>query len=581
MKTKLYMLIFLGLAFAGCEKDFLEVPPVDRLTDETFWTNEENVKAFAYGFYPHYFEGYGVGYAWGEYFEGQALNDDLVPALPPEFSHDSSPYFTQNVPASGGGWSFGWVRRANIFIDRVQGVPMEEEAVDHWTGIGRFFRALEYSELVNRFGDVPWYGEELSEKDLDQLYKPRDSRTVVMDNVLEDFNYAVANVRESVENEQQMVDRSVVLAFMSRVFLFEGTWQKYDGNNEKAAEYLEAAKWAANEIIQFGEFSLGDYREVFTSLDLTGNPEVILFREYEQGMLTHTLNTYNNLEPQTGVSKNAIESYLAEDGLPIENSATYEGDKGIENEMANRDPRLYETVVSDELRIRGIDGNYSTSGYAIHKFLNEEIADQPAGNSSNNPTDAPVIRYGEVLINYAEAAAEWATIGGPALTQEDLDKSVNVLRSRPGVNLPPLQISGDMPAVNGNTYIDPDRDPDVPAIIWEIRRERRVELMLEGFRLDDLRRWRKLEKVDTEEYPEVNMGAWINKNNYPEADLSGLRLQDSDGNILPVAATEGYIVPTLVERRYTGEHLYLDPLPLDQITLYADQGVTLEQNPGW
>lgn len=580
MKTsKILTFAFLSLLLTGCEKDFLETPPVDRFTDETYWTSEENVETFAYGFYPAYFEGYGRGYSWGDYFSGESFNDDFAPTAPP--------LFTKNVPASGGGWSFAWVRKANIFIDRVQGVPMPEESIEHWTGVGRFFRGLEYFDLVKRFGDVPWYDAELSENDNEMLYKKRDERTFVMDKVLEDFKYAAENVRESVANEQQMVDRSVVLAFMSRVFLFEGTWQKYHAQNpQKAKEYLEAAKWAANQVIQSGEFSLGNYRDVFSSLSLSGNPEVILFREYEPGMLTHSLNSYVNKEPQTGISKEAVEAYLTAEGLPI-NPATYD-DHGIEAVMNARDPRLYETVVPYELRLDGVVSNYSTTGYAIHKFLNEEIADEPFGSSNLNPTDAPVIRYGEVLLNYIEAVVELATLGGPAVTQEDLDKSVNVLRSRPGIELPHLQVIGGEPAVNGQVYDDPERDPDVPSLIWEIRRERRIELMMEGFRYDDLKRWAEFEDLNTTDGPqnatEINMGAWIDKTDYPDADLSAVQLADENGVYLPASATQGYIVPAPAEelqRVFTDPRVYLAPIPLDQIKLYADQGVNLEQNPGW
>ena len=569
MKTsKIYLILFLSLIIVGCEKDFLEVPPQDELVDETYWRTEQNVKTFAYGFYPAFFTGYGSGYTWGDYFTGESFNDDFGPTNP-------SP-FTKQVPTSGGGWTFAWVRKANIFIDRVQNVPMEEEATAHWTGVGRFFRGIEYHDLVKKFGDMPWYEEELSENDLESLYRERDSRTFVMDKVLEDFRYAAENVRVSVDNQGQEVNRDVVLAFMSRVFLFEGTWQKYHGNNtQKAAEYLEAAKWAANEVIESGRYSLGDYRDVFSSLNLNGNPEVILFREYETGMLTHSLMSYNNEgEPQTGVSKDAIETYLAEDGLPIEISPLYQGDRGIGNVMENRDPRLHETVVPYELRVNGVATAYSTTGYATHKFLNEDMRDDTEAFSNLNPTDAPVIRYGEVLINYAEAAAELATVGGPALTQEDLNKSINVLRNRPGVNMPDLQVLGDQPAVNGNTYDDPNRDPEVSPIIWEIRRERRVELMMEGFRNDDLRRWEKLEYLDMVENPDINRGAWISKSDYEE-ELESLTL--TEGN-------EGYIIPATAEtaiRQFTDPRVYLDPIPLDQITLYKDQGVTLEQNPGW
>ncbi|MCP9199271.1 RagB/SusD family nutrient uptake outer membrane protein [Gramella sp. GC03-9] len=565
---RLPIYILIAFAILGCEKDFLEVPPQDQLTDETFWSSEENVRTFSYGFYEGYFIGYGESFAWGDYFSGQSLNDDFAPTNPPRF--------TQQVPTSGGGWNFGWVRKANIFIDRVATVPMEQEAIDHWTGVGRFFRGLEYHDLVKSFGDVPYYDKELEENDNEMLYKSRDDRTFVMDRVLEDFEFAAANVRENVANEGQEVDRSVVLAYMSRVFLFEGTWQKYHENNtEKAREYLEAAKWAAQEVINSGEFSLGNYREVFNSLSLSGNPEVILYREYAEGVLTHALNSYNNKEPQTGPSKDAIESYLAADGLPIALSSEYQGDRGIDNVMANRDPRMYETFVSDELRLNGIDFNHSTTGYATHKFLNEEIKDDPIGSSNLNPTDAPVIRYGEVLVNYAEAAAELATVGGPALSQADLDESINVLRNRPGVDLPALEVVGGQPAVNGMTYDDPARDPDVPALIWEIRRERRTELMMEGFRLDDLKRWRKLEYTDMVEYPDINRGAWIVKADYPDANLDNLVLTEGD---------EGYIIPASAAaslRTFDDPRVYLQPIPLDQITLYSNNGAHLEQNPGW
>ncbi|MDX1470545.1 MAG: RagB/SusD family nutrient uptake outer membrane protein, partial [Flavobacteriaceae bacterium] len=176
ISNKIALLFLLVFTFIGCEKDFLEVPPQDQLVDETFWSSEENVKTFAYGFYPAYFVGYGSGYSWGKYFSGQSLNDDFAPSNPPRF--------TQQVPTSGGGWNFAWVRKANIFIDRVQTVPMEQEAIDHWTGIGRFFRGLEYHDLVKTFGDVPYYDQELSEDDNQQLYKKRDDRTFVMDKVL-------------------------------------------------------------------------------------------------------------------------------------------------------------------------------------------------------------------------------------------------------------------------------------------------------------------------------------------------------------------------------------------------------------
>lgn len=571
MKTnKIYLLLFFAFCFISCKNtDFLDNPPEDELVDDSYWTSEDNVRTFVWNFYVDFFSGYGSGYTWGNYFSGEDLNDD--------FSDTNPTPFTKHAPTSGGGWSFGNVRKANILIDRVADMSMEEEgAQEHWLGIGRFFRGLEYSKLTSRFGDVPWYDKELSEDDDEELYKKRDARIDVMDHVLEDFEYASEHVKKSVPDKGQMIDRYIVLGFMSRVFLFEGTWQKYqEGNTEKAKEYLEAAKNAANEVIESGEYSLGNYRDVFSSLSLSDNPEVMLYREYKEGEITHSLNSYNNDEPQTGASKDAVDSYLADDGLPIGLSSTYEGDHGVDKLMGPRDPRIKETFVSDEFRPKGSATNYSTSGISTHKFLNEDIKDKTEGSSSLNPTDAPIIRYGEVLMNYAEAAYELSTVGGANFTQGDLDKSINTLRDRPGIEMPHLEVSGGKPAVDGQVYDDPDRDSDVSAMLWEIRRERRVELMMEGFRNKDLKRWKKFEYMDNFDNPDTNKGAWIDKSDY-DNDLD-ITLSNGDGQ-------KGYIIPAheeSVRREFDDPRVYLDPIPLDQISLYDDHGAELKQNPGW
>lgn len=565
MKTRIIIFLSFLLIATGCKKDFLTRLPLDELTDDTYWTSENNVRTFAYGFYTAYFPGYSAGFdlGWGGYFSGQSLNDDFAPTSPASF--------VSIVPPSGGGWTFSWVRKANIFIDRIQQVPMEEEAINNWTGVGRFFRAMEYSDLVARFGDVPWYDQPLDETS-EELYRPRDSRTFVMDKVLEDFKFAAQNVRASdaaVGPDGLIVNRDVVLAFMSRVFLFEGTFLKYHGIDQaKATEYLTEAKWAANELISSGKYSIAsDYRGLFSSEDLSSNPEIIMFRQYNTAQVMHSLMSYVNRESQSGVSKDLIDSYLAKDGLPIGVSPLYKGDKTFANVMTDRDPRMYDTFVQ-ELRLNGEVNNYSTSGYSVLKFLNEELKDQPAGLSNQNITDAPVIRYGEVLLNYAEAAAELGQ-----LTQQDLNISINVIRKRADVNLPDLQVLGGKPAVNGVVYDDPQRDPTVDAMLWEIRRERRTELAMEGFRFDDLRRWKKLDYADNPSNPDINRGAWIKKSEHPQ--MANVTIE---GN-----AAEGYIIPAATQayRVFDNPRVYLYPIPLDQITLYGDNGVTLTQNPGW
>lgn len=585
MKNKIFILLFLTATFSiSCDENFLEKEPLDIEISSSFWTSEQNVRTYSYGFYTYFFEGYGSGFTWPKYtFLVQSLNDDCGPITPTSYNKTVPAAASTAVPTniSNNTWNFSIVRRANDFITNIPNVPMTDEAKNHWLGVARFFRAMEYANLVNKYGDVPWIDKVPTETDTVLMYRPRDPRTFVMDKVLEDFQFAVANVRVNDGNKGLVVDKSVVLAFMSRVFLFEGTFLKYHSIDPvKSAAYLEASKWASTELMNANSFSVvDDYRGMFNSMDLAGNKEVIMYRSYVTGVITHSVNSYVNRESQTGVNKNAIESYLSSDGLPIGLSTVYTGDKTAADVFANRDPRMYATI-AQEFRVDGnYKGlyNYSTTGYSLLKFLNEAIQGQTEGGSSLNPTDGPVIRYGEVLLNYAEACAELGI-----LTQEDLDKSINKLRARKipvggaaKPAMPALQIFGGLPAVNGVTYDDPKRDATVPPMIWEIRRERRIELMAEGFRLDDLRRWKKLEYTDTKVNVDINRGAYIVKSVYPgtKPTLTG--------------TTEGYIIPSTAaasQREFiapANPRVYLSPLPLDQIKLFSDHGVTLTQNPGW
>ena len=571
MKKKILLLLLIPLLYIGCKKDFLEKLPLDRLSDDTYWTTEANVRTFAWSYYTRYFPGYASGFdlSWGGFFTGQSLNDDVA----------STSTFIKNLPTTNNTWvgTFSWIRRSNLYIEKIATVPMPQEAKNHWTGIARFFRALEFANRVNDFGDFPWYGRVLKEGD-SELYKPRDPRTLVMDSVLADFQYAAANVRPK-DGDKTTINRYVVLAMMSRVFLFEGTWQKYHLNNSaKATEYLEASKWAANEVIMKGGYLVAaDYKSLFTSPDLSSNSEVILYRRYETGLVTHSLASYVNKEAQTGYTKDAIDSYLGKDGLPIKISAVYQGDKTVyvgsskkTGSMINRDARINKTFV-DSLRITGYSKDYgnSTSGYGVHKFLNEAVKDLAEGLSQNNISDAPEIRYGEVLLNYAEAVTELGT-----LSQSDLDISINRLRKRADINMPSLQILAGQPAVNGVVYNDPDRDLSISSLLWEIRRERRIELMMEGFRGDDLRRWKKLDYVDHLQKKNTNMGAWIKRSDYPKATSVKIVGNATEGYILPIESAASW-------RIFDNPRVYLDPIGPDQIQLYKDNGVTLTQNPGW
>jgi hypothetical protein len=200
------------------------------------------------------------------------------------------------------------------------------------------------------------------------------------------------------------------------------------------------------------------------------------------------------------------------------------------------------------------------------------------------------MRYGEVLLNYIEASAELDNLGEYTLSQNDFDLSLNELRKRESVDMPEVKYDGNNLSVNGVLINDPARDPDVPATIWEIRRERRVEMVWEGTRYDDLRRWKKLQYADMKLNPKLNMGAWLDKEAFVQwynenvaGDETQIELSDLDGINLDREGTAGYIIPTddpTALREYA-EKDYLYPLSTDEIALYEENGVTLEQNPGW
>lgn len=577
--------VLLAYSFLGCD-NYLDRKNLDTFAEDNFWTSEGNMRLFAQGAYTAYFMGYGSGYTWGNYFTGGAWSDE----------YSSSSIWTQNTATSGNGWSFTYVRRANIMISRVDLLPASDEAKNHWRGIGHFFRALEYSDLARAFGDVPWYDSEVEIQDTEHAYKQRDPLSTVATKIMEDFQYAAENVR--VDDGVQQINRDVVLAFMSRHLLYLGTYLKYHGgDNTVATTLLQKAMWAAGQIIDGGKYKVyDDYRKIFSSEDLSGNSEIIFYRQYEAAKATHCLVSYNNQEGQTGITLKMVETYLSSDGFPIKQSPLYNytSDNGLrlyKKQFANRDPRMAATLV-DSVRINGAHTGYSSTGFPVLKFLPREAnALDLIYLGSTNTTDAPICRYGEVLLNYAEAAAELNTF-----TQEVADKTINKLRARniPDVSkkLPSMVVSGSNVLVNGVAINDPDRDSSVSPLLWEIRRERCVELMFEGFRRDDLTRWKKFEYLKTVESngpTSMGKGAYVDLSVFDAATLAKIKKAVHFYYPNPSDTNKAFIYnlyDSNMRRDWIKddsyyERQYLNAVPLDQIKLYKDLGYQLSQNYGW
>jgi len=590
MKKTIFIFIIALIGFSSCE-NYLDRKSLDVFDESNFWQNEGNVRLYSQGAYTNYFMGYGSGYTYGDFFTFGPWSDE----------YSSSTLWTQNPATSGNGWSFTYVRRANIMIQRVDGMPISEEAKNHWKGVGRFYRAMEYSDLARTFGDLPYYDKEILPADKEESFKPRDPLKVVATKIMDDFQYAADNVR--VNDGLQQINRDIVLAFMSRHLLYFGTYLKYHNLDQTVATaLLTKAKWAADQLIAGGKYVVADdYRGIFTSENLSGNKEVIMYRQYEPAKVTHSLVSYNNQEPQTGTTLKMVETYLASDGLPIKQSPVYNyaTDNGLRycpDQFKNRDPRMSATLV-DSIRINQAHGAYSTTGFLCLKFLPYTAnANDLIYIGSTNTTDAPIIRYGEVLVNYAEAAAELGQFA-----QADADKSINKLRNRSIKKnnvgnvlpkLPPMTVAGDKVYANGVEINDPDRDPGVSPLIWEIRRERCVELMFEGLRRYDLTRWGKYEYLKTIENngpTTLGKGALVNLMKFPLATRKAVVKSGHFYLPIPGDSTKSFmynLYDANMRRDWKPgdpyyERQYLNCVPLDQIKLYQDLGYVLEQNPGW
>ena len=578
------LLLATAVSFSSCD-DFLTRDPQDTVTDvPSFWNNEENLRTSFLDYYTYFFPGYRSGWNRADNFAETNVAD-----WTDDNAQEVATLFTKVAPTSDAyNWNFEKIRNMNLLLSRIQSSSLGEEAKNHWSGVARLFRAMEYAKLVQKFGDVPYYDAVVGSTDNEQLYRARDPRTTVMDKVNEDLAFACANIRVNDGTKGLTVNRAVAQGFASRIMLFEGTWQKYHANNTaKAAEYLKAAKDYAAALMQTNAYSIApSYKSLTTSEDLAGNPEIIMYRSYVENVVMHSLMSFQNTEHEmSSPSRSFVDAFLTKNGLPIHQAGNtdYKG-KEYAKEIQNRDPRLADNIDEESgLRLNGVAAVYAASGYYANRYVNKDLINKPGGMSSTNTTDAPVMKLNEVMLNYIEAAAELADLGQYTLTQADFDKTINAIRDRQSTQMPHVTLAGNALKVNGVEINDPDRDATVKPIIWEIRRERRVELAYEGLRFNDLRRWGKLEYADMTKNKKLNMGAWINKADYPEnaEALAKITLCDENGKI--VTGNEGYIMPIteVAKMRVMADKDYLYPIPVDQITMYENHGFKLTQNPGW
>ncbi|MEO6683723.1 MAG: RagB/SusD family nutrient uptake outer membrane protein [Ginsengibacter sp.] len=500
-----FIIACIAISFVGCKK-FLDRPSITVVDDETAWTNELNVRLYVNKYYTSFFPGYGLGWGTaGAPLLNYQFSDDV-------FMSGNPSNFTRAVPNTGS-WSYSTIRSVNILIsrlnERMTGV-LTEESFDHWMGIGRFLRALEYSKLVLRYGDVPYYDYVVADTDKDALYKPRTPRNEVMDHVYNDLKFAMEKVR--ISDGDQYLNRYAVAGLVSSTALMEASWQKYYyNNNDRAKKFFELAEDAANVVIASGKFDIvTDFRTLFTSNNLAGNRDVLLYRHYDAAAgITHAVASNCAISVSFGPTTDLIKSFVCVDGQAWQNSSvTDASDFSLSNMIQTRDSRL-EATFYEKPNAKSVP-----SYWYVNKFIPRAVAEAIASggvtpaefSGDKNETDYPVLRYSEVLLNWIEARAEL----GKA-SQSDIDRSINKIRNRPIA--PGAIAKGVKKTAALNLAMlpnDPARDADVSPLLWEIRRERRMEFAFEQGRYEDLRRWKKLEKMDTQLNPDIVSGGWVN-----------------------------------------------------------------------
>ncbi|MBV6642538.1 MAG: RagB/SusD family nutrient uptake outer membrane protein [Cyclobacteriaceae bacterium] len=597
MKQYILKFSLLGLVTIlsfGCNDEFLQRDPLDAISNDSFWNSENDMIVYNNSIYDiarreddvcilvGHDEGFDSQSRGTIYWDG--FSDNTAPR------HSRADFFAKkragkhSVPTSPEffgykGWNF--LSAVNFGLDNYDRVPVEQEVKNKYIAEARLLRAMFYADKVNKFGDVKWIDKPITHLDDDILNSTRDSRTLVMDKVLEDLNFATAgHIPEDVNygGTPGRLNHWAALAIKARICLFEGTWRKYHGLGGETA-WLQAAADAAQELLVDGPYSLymtgdpsRDYNKLHQMEDYSGVSEVIYWRRYEAGIFTnHALNYYKGYNG--GATKNMVEDYLCTDGLPISLSPLYQGDEVYSDIFVDRDPRLRQTILHpadvDVYRygnhpvgsgtiypkLQGMGGGLQVyTGYHIIKHWQLEPS-YATYNTSTTP--AIVFRLGEVMLIYAEAKAELGTI-----TQGDLDMSINLLRDR--VNMPHMDLT-DIP-------VDPRYTSDgISPLLVEIRRERRVELFTEGFRYDDLRRWKQGSKLLQKDYGM----RWDDANKAALTNAAGSTVGFSNVDGVPyieVYKGTDYETPEFDENKH-----YLWPLPLSAIS----QNPNLGQNPGW
>lgn len=517
-------------------------------------------------------------------------------------------YLTDNYDADDqSGWSVGsWedLRNINYFLANFRQAEVSEEVLAHYEGVARFWRAYFYWNKVKTFGAVPFYDSLIDESDKEALYKGRDSREFVMQKVLEDINYACEHCLydEKLAVNSVRITKNIALAMKARICLYEGTFRKYHAfdpstgqpwTKDESRNYLRECISACEALMGSGLYGLhksddkaSQYRELFIS-ERVHTDEVIWARVYNTALnVTHTLNnTFTNMQyGSLSLTKQFVNTYLNLDGSRFTDKEGY--DKvPFTSEFAGRDLRLAQSVRHPGYTRKNESGKtvnyapdfvYCVTGYHPIKWVIDDASLDK--NTSPCGTCIPIIRYAEVLLDYAEAKAELGEMDA-----EVWNRTIRPLRERAGV-------SGDMP-----TSADPYMqqyflDTVTDMYVLEVRRERGVELLLEDLRYDDVMRW-SMGKLFEQPWYGIyvgELGKTYDLDGNGKDDVCFVEQKPSSGKAgvtyievgtenLLTGGTQGYLNCYVNMIRKWDDKKYVRPIPTSAI----NDNPALGQNPGW
>lgn len=620
MKKLIYTFCLLaGMTFSACE-DWLVKDPLNQITDVNLTYTAEECKLYVNQFYTSFW-----GSPNGYIYHIDKGSDNLL-----SYSYNDNKDLIEGlhvVPSTGEGWGtteWGKIRSVNFLLNNYK-QSKELDKADKYIGEAYFFRAmLYYEQFLKKFGGAPWI-ENILGLESEELTAPRLKRNELADKILGDMDEAINRLPSHNLQARGRISKEVAMLYKARIALFEGTWEKYHAGTVFAGEgntqqYIEEAAKMSSAVISSGLFSLDNvnaedgYHRLFNQWNYANSKEIMLWKEFDRSLgIWHSDNRNPGRNGAgVGLTRSLVESYLCIDtdgkAKPIRLASNYQGDDNLLTVTANRDPRLAQTMFTPG-RARTINGrdtvivftksniNFSdvekcSTGYELAKGADPDANEQETVPGSIKASI--IFRYAEALLIFAEAKAELGTI-----TQADLDMSINKLRDRVGMPHLSLEVgytdpNGEFTAARGYQGVP------VSNLLQEVRRERRVELSCEGYRHDDIRRWRAHHLWNFSRIQGAKMGqfkdlSWLVKyfeTHHIPATISGGREEflKNVNKWVPECTegdnywvdSEGYFEP--FQRNipdghfhYDPEKSYLMPIPTEQLVLNPN----LVQNPGW